>query len=71
MCFPTGSSFSCVAPAIGREALLLGYHRAFGGLLMGLAALTVVLAFASFVLLRRRPIVETADADAREPCSAH
>lgn len=56
-----------VAPAIGREALLHGYSGAFGGLLVGLAALTLALAAASFVLLRRRRVA----VPAREPRTAH
>jgi MFS family permease len=59
------------APAIGREALLQGYNGAFGGLLAGLAALTLALAIASFALLRPRKATAPAEAAASEPCSAH
>jgi putative effector of murein hydrolase len=60
-----------VAPAIGRDALLHGYNGAFGSLLAGLAALTLALAAASFLLLRHRRIAASAVATPREHCSAH
>jgi Na+/melibiose symporter-like transporter len=59
-----------VAPAIGREALRQGYSGAFGGLLTGLAVLTLTLAALSFVLLRRSHVAAPATSSS-EPCSAH
>lgn len=57
-----------VAPALGRDALLQGYASAFGSLLAGLAALTLVLALLSFVLLRRPGAAASRIAD--ESCQA-